>query len=137
MLVVALSGVTCGGKTTLASRLMTELACSVLHQDLYFLDADDPRHEFIPSLGHNNWELLTSMDMPKMLEDTQAMVVRGGKEVLLVEGHSVLNYPPIAQMCHLKFYLTLERCECKRRREGRVYDPADVPGYFDQVLLPV
>ena len=34
-------------------------------------------------------------------------------------------------------FVTLEEDECRRRRDQRTdYDPADLPGYFDQIVWP-
>lgn len=69
-LVIGISGVTCGGKTTLAAGLDKILPNSkVISQDDYFLEADDPRHTWIPELNHINFELLTSLDMAQMHAD--------------------------------------------------------------------
>lgn len=69
-LVIGICGVTCGGKTTLATELNNILPNSkVISQDDYFLDVDDPRQTRIPELDHINFELLTSLDMEKMHND--------------------------------------------------------------------
>lgn len=36
----------------------------------------------------------------------------------------------------LKYYFTLTKEECLKRREVRVYDPPDVPGYFELCAWP-
>lgn len=69
-LVIGICGVTCGGKTTLATQLNNVLPNStVISQDDYFLDVNDPRQTVIPELNHINFELLTSLDMAKMHSD--------------------------------------------------------------------
>lgn len=84
-LVIGISGVTCGGKSTLAtalynyfinnknrpifnSNIIVEEA-ALISQDNYFLPKDDTRHQLIKNLNHINWEILTSLDMEKMIND--------------------------------------------------------------------
>lgn len=69
-LVIGICGVTCGGKTTLATELNNILPNSkVISQDDYYLDENDPRQTRIPELNHVNYELLTSLDMERMHSD--------------------------------------------------------------------
>lgn len=69
-LVIGICGVTCGGKTTLATELNNILPNSkVITQDDYYLDENDPRQIRIPELNHVNFELLTSLDMERMHRD--------------------------------------------------------------------
>ncbi|KAH8259620.1 nicotinamide riboside kinase 1 [Drosophila bipectinata] len=84
-LVIGISGVTCGGKTTLAHSLhdyfkglsgaplwnspYTIGEVQLLSQDDYFLPVDDKRHQRNEALNAINFELITSLDMPKMLND--------------------------------------------------------------------
>lgn len=56
--------------------------------------------------------------------------------LLIIEGFSIFNYKPIEMLCDLKFYLTLDKETCYKRRIERVYDPPDVPGYFNKVVWP-
>ena len=84
-LVIGISGVTCGGKTTLAQKLReyfinqrnvqlwnTPYVISeiqLISQDDYFLPVDDLRHKWVKQLNVINFELLTSLDMKQMLSD--------------------------------------------------------------------
>lgn len=61
------AGVTCGGKTTLARQLLGALApAALLQQDHYFLPDDSPRHVRVPGLEHNNYDVLSALDMDAM-----------------------------------------------------------------------
>jgi nicotinamide/nicotinate riboside kinase len=67
ILIIGISGVTCGGKTTLAYKLNKMFPTSkLISQDDYFLDVDDPRHTWITELNHINFDILSSLDMEKM-----------------------------------------------------------------------
>ncbi|XP_018563275.1 nicotinamide riboside kinase 1 [Anoplophora glabripennis] len=71
LLIIGISGVTCGGKTTTATKLKDLLPnTTVVSQDDYFiLDLEDPRHIWIPELNHINFDVITSLDMEKMYKD--------------------------------------------------------------------
>ncbi|KAK2587689.1 hypothetical protein KPH14_003806 [Odynerus spinipes] len=146
LLIIGISGVTCSGKSTLAKELHKKLSGSViLHQDNYFLPPNDPRHIKIPELNHNNWEILSSVDMHKMYLDILKIIEsqpaenkskKKSKQVLILEGFLLFGYKPISDLCDLKYFLTLTKEECWERRKIRTYDPPDVPGYFDKVVWP-
>lgn len=69
-LVIGISGVTCGGKTTLSMELNKLLPqCQVISQDDYFLPVDDPRHTWIPELNHINFDIVSSLDIDKLYHD--------------------------------------------------------------------
>lgn len=119
-IVIGVSGVTCGGKTTLANRLRDALSPAyIFHQDKYFYPDDSPLHRRCRGLDHNNYDTLSSLDMGAMQRDLLAALEgdstyharnhRGegtfrveGKKFLVVEGFTVLNYPPIVELCDLR-----------------------------------
>lgn len=84
-LTIGVSGVTCGGKTTMAESLYNFLSkptnSNVLHKDIqidqvklinqdkYYLKENHPQHTLIEELNHINWEILSSLDMEQMCED--------------------------------------------------------------------
>ncbi|XP_055845380.1 nicotinamide riboside kinase 1 [Episyrphus balteatus] len=84
-LVIGISGITCGGKTSLAlslrdffinrrtSRLWNSKYVisdvQLISQDDYFLPVDDLRHKWVEKLNAINFEVLTSLDMKQMLSD--------------------------------------------------------------------
>ncbi|CAH0546402.1 unnamed protein product [Brassicogethes aeneus] len=170
VLIIGICGVTCGGKTTIANKLNNILPSSkILCQDDYFLDVSDPRHKWIESLDHINFDILTSLDMEKMHSDilkfigNKTIITPGEKnhqknfklsldnnlnkaviekicndniEVLIIEGFCVFNYKPMRDLFSLKYYFTLSKEECFKRRTLRVYDPPDCPGYFEICAWP-
>jgi nicotinamide/nicotinate riboside kinase len=94
-LIVGISGITCGGKTTLASTLKNyfqerrgqEIKAGVeinrvecINQDNYFRPIDDPNHQKIEKLNHLNWEIIESINTDRMADDI--MKVLGKKFVL-------------------------------------------------------
>lgn len=57
-------------------------------------------------------------------------------QLLIIEGFSIFNFPPVDELCHLKYYLVLDKDTCRLRRDQRTYDPPDVPRYFEQIVWP-
>lgn len=142
-LVVGISGVTGSGKTTLATSLNTAIDNSiVLNQDDYFLDKKDKRHTLISELNHVNYDIISSIDMEKMYNDIMKIIKSNNDEddiksrVLILDGFLLFDYQKITDICDLKYFLILDKDECIKRREQRVYDPPDVPGYFDIAVWP-
>ncbi|XP_063979873.1 nicotinamide riboside kinase 1 [Diachasmimorpha longicaudata] len=143
-MVIGIGGATCSGKTTLATRLHEKLKNSILmNQDTYFRPKDDPRHVHIPELNHHNWDILDSLDIEKMHSDILEILSsqedddnRGEIRLLIMDGFLLFNYKPIYDLCDLRYFLDLSRELCEQRRSRRVYDPPDVPGYFEAVVWP-
>ncbi|KAF2904634.1 hypothetical protein ILUMI_01540 [Ignelater luminosus] len=174
-LIIGVSGVTCGGKTTLSTELNKMIPSSIMiSQDDYFLDVDDSRHTWIPELNHINFDITSSLDMDKMYNDIMNLIktkenVYMNKDVcdtktnslsteltnvteltkllckkvqevnvriLILEGFCIFNHSPVADLCCLKYYFTLTRDECYKRRIKRVYEPPDCPGYFEKCVWP-
>lgn len=119
-LIIGISGVTCGGKTTLANQLKNILTpVYVFHQDKYFYPDDSPKHVKCEGLDHNNYDILSSLDMEAMFDDVMS-TIRGedrahsksvekegrlemvGKKFMVIEGFTVLNYKPIMDICDLR-----------------------------------
>lgn len=89
LIVIGVSGITGGGKTTLASTLYQFLSDQqnaqtfdgfhinkviLIHQDKYFYARDSPHHEWIPEINFINREQLSAMDMNKFADDVRDTV---------------------------------------------------------------
>jgi len=70
------------------------------------------------------------------IESVQAIRNLWDTPVLLLDGFTLFAHRDIAELCHLKYFYTLDKEECKRRRNIRTYVPADPPGYFDACIWP-
>lgn len=141
--VVGISGATCSGKSTLAEKIHANFPMSIMvHQDDYFLSPDDPRHVKIEELNHINWELITGLDMQKMHSDVKKILQSPGKNatdskrLLILDGFLLFKHKTITDLCDYKFFLTLTKEQCWERRKNRIYEPPDVPGYFDKIVWP-
>lgn len=99
-LVIGISGVTCGGKTTLANRLFNYLKemqgqeiktglevnrVEVIKQDDYFRQVEDPNHQKIEQLNHINWDIIESIDTDRMTSDIMKLL---GKKFTLYNTRS-------------------------------------------------
>jgi len=74
-LVVGISGVSCGGKTTISKLLNLAFPwATVLHQDKYFHPNEAKYHVYMEDLKHYNWELKSALDFPKMERDLARML---------------------------------------------------------------
>jgi len=141
--VIGISGATCSGKSTLADKIRDNFPTSVIvRQDDYFLPLDDLHHVKIQELNHINWELITSLDMQKMYSDIQEILRSPGKNttdskmLLILDGFLLFKHKAITDLCDRKYFLTLTKEQCWERRKNRIYEPSDVPGYFDKIVWP-
>lgn len=120
-IIIGVSGVTCGGKTTLANRLKDTLTpVHIFHQDKYFYPDDSPKHVKCDGLAHNNYDILSSLDMDKMYKDVletlsgedashqsnkerkAGQIEAKNKKFLIIEGFTVLNFKPLLELCDLR-----------------------------------
>uniref|UniRef100_A0A2L2YLT5 Nicotinamide riboside kinase 1 n=1 Tax=Parasteatoda tepidariorum TaxID=114398 RepID=A0A2L2YLT5_PARTP len=138
---VGISGCTNGGKSTLANSLLSFFPGSVVvNQDTFFRSDDSPEHVVIPELNHKNWERLESVNwepMIEQLEEILASPIPSAHSLLIVEGHIIFNHPKLRGIFNKKYFLTLNKDECLKRRVTRVYDPPDIPGYFELCVWPM
>uniref|UniRef100_A0A1B6DB34 Phosphoribulokinase/uridine kinase domain-containing protein n=1 Tax=Clastoptera arizonana TaxID=38151 RepID=A0A1B6DB34_9HEMI len=136
--VIAVSGVTCGGKSSLVKAMKDKFPHAiVIHQDDYFFLESDPRHTKVVSLNCLNWEIMSSIDMDKLRKDVEDILKRScNSKMLILDGFLVLNDEYLSKICKKKLYFILSEEECRKRRVARVYIPPDVPGYFDKIVWP-
>lgn len=146
--VIGISGVTNGGKTTLAKRLQKHLPnCSTISQDDFF----KPQSEIeTDENGFLQYDVLEALYMEKMMSTISCSMKsprhspvstdrRNAEEVpiLIIEGFLLFNYKPLETILNRRYFLTIPYEECKRRRSTRVYEPPDTEGYFDGHVWPM
>lgn len=91
-LIIGISGVSCCGKSTLATSLIEHFSSSatkeamlnkhnvqidktaIIKQDDYFYPIDSPNHIWVKDLNHINREHLGALNMSKMCEDLKSLV---------------------------------------------------------------
>jgi nicotinamide/nicotinate riboside kinase len=111
--VVALGGLTNGGKSTIAKLLQDYFPLSkIKRQDDYFKQDTKDEMEYISELGHYNWDIMSTIDMNKFeSEFNQNLTVLRelrSKSLLFLEAFLVLNYKPLRPLMDLKYFLELE-----------------------------
>lgn len=75
--VIGLSGVTNSGKTSLSRGLAGRYrGTREICQDHYFLPVSSPKHVLVEEVNHFNWELMSALDMDKMVADVHAIIDR-------------------------------------------------------------
>lgn len=144
VLICGISGISSGGKTTLATMLYdflsqpsnTEILDSykihkvhLLHQDKYFYPRNSPNHTWIPEINYINREILSAMDMNRFVNDFQTLVNElesfdatapgNALNILIVEGFLIFNEPAINRLCDIRFHLYLSYEESFKRRLTR------------------
>lgn len=161
-LIVGISGVSGGGKSTLATKLFDFLSnqknvnyfdgyeikrVELIHQDKYFHRRDSPKHTWIKEINFINRELLSAIDMQQMWEDTQELLHINDKqidnnslEIFIIEGFLIYNDDRFNDLCQLRFHLTLTPEECMQRRMLRQHlwkhvNPQPVK-YFNEYVWP-
>lgn len=145
VLTVGLSGVTCGGKSSITSLLKTVFpsATFICQDDFYYADVESlPR---VPDeTSRPNWDSLDSLDMVSMtrkVQETLDTLTKGSQpssqSLIIIDGFLIFNYLPLAELCDLKYFITLPFEECRARRQKRSYDQPDPPGYFTDVAWPM
>ncbi|XP_020864170.1 nicotinamide riboside kinase 1 isoform X1 [Phascolarctos cinereus] len=146
--VVGISGVTNGGKTTLAKKLQKQLPnCSVISQDDYFKPESEIK---IDENGFLQYDELEALNMETLMSAVYSQMknprnslesddLESAEEVpiLIIEGFLLYTYKPLDSVWNRRYFLTIPYEECKRRRSTRVYEPPDPPGYFDGHVWPM
>jgi len=137
VLTVGISGVTCGGKSSMANLLKAAFpsASFICQDDFYYSDPNAlPKAKGEGCSGFANWDSILSLDMVSMMKKVQTTLreleEKPNPSLLIIDGFLIFNYPPLAELCDLKYFLTLPYEECLKRRLKRTYDPPDPPGYF-------
>lgn len=165
-LLIGISGITNGGKSTLANALYDYLSdrsnvnclwegvrigcVKVLHQDDYFYPANYANHEWNERVHHVNFERIDAVNMAKMHSDLRAAIGKRFKlhtksestspnviNIMLIDGLTIFNDSTINRMCQVKFYLHIPYEKCYERRLQRTYSTPDMPGYFEVCVWPM
>jgi nicotinamide/nicotinate riboside kinase len=75
--VIGVSGVTCGGKTTMSKLIQRSFPwqSKIIHQDQYFFPDEYEGHIRLPEVeNHVNYEAMEALDMKKMHEDVLTLL---------------------------------------------------------------
>ncbi|XP_018336019.1 nicotinamide riboside kinase 1 [Agrilus planipennis] len=78
----------------------------------------------------------TTLSSKHIVETIREKLTSNNISILIIEGFCIFNYRPVADLCDLKYYISLTKDECYSRRMKRSYIPPDVPGYFEKYVWP-
>ncbi|XP_050421481.1 nicotinamide riboside kinase 1 [Adelges cooleyi] len=133
-LVVVVAGVTCGGKSTIASKLMKMLDnVNVLHQDEFYYPESSKHLEFIPELNYHDYDRISAYDMDRMIT---AIESNSRSNILVLDGILLLDDVRIINCADLKFFFVMDKESCWSRRKIRTYLPPEPDGYFEKYAWP-
>lgn len=144
-LIIGISGATNSGKSTITQKLVQYFnGSSSFCQDDYFLEVDSDKLEPVPQLNCANWDVLSALDTAKMTTEIQKWLEKVSSSdatsnqirLLFVDGFLIFNYKPLSELFDMKYFLTVSKDICEKRRSQRVYNPPDCPGYFEFVAWP-
>lgn len=165
-LIIGISGVTCGGKTTLSQTLHKYLSdqknrhclsdrvrigiVKIMNQDDYFYPANYPQHEWIEHLNHVNYDVINAINMTKMCNDLHTELDKRFifyskntnmdltiLNIMIIDGFLIFNHSIMNRLCQLKFHIHLPYEKCYERRLKRTYNPPDCLGYFELCVWPM
>jgi nicotinamide/nicotinate riboside kinase len=143
MTAIGVAGVTCGGKTTLAQRLVNMIraekksAVTISQDDFFLSKMEVPRiwNKDDPSVLFYDYDNPKSLDDVKLAEAIDQALV--DYQFVIVDGNMLTEFPHIVEKLAKIIFVTLDKHGCLKRRVHRIdYDPPDVPGYFDQIVWP-
>ncbi|TKR92791.1 hypothetical protein L596_007370 [Steinernema carpocapsae] len=141
---IGVAGCTNGGKTTL-SRILKEMMTSngekrvtVVSQDDFFRPLEDV---LTVQKAAEPLEFFYDYDSPQSIDDVQFLAAiekaKSGFDYVIVEGNMISEFPEVFGMLDRVLFISLSREVCRMRREKRTdYVPADMPGYFEQIVWP-
>lgn len=154
-LIVGISGVTCSGKSSLATSLLSFLSnplqdsaehrihqVRLIRQDDYFYKRDSPHHTWIPEMNYINREIMSALDMQRMISDIEACIyglcqpIDGTINILLIEGFLIFNHPKVLSLCNVRIEVQITQAVCRERRKLRTYNPPNPIGYFESFIWP-
>jgi nicotinamide/nicotinate riboside kinase len=138
---VGLSGVSCGGKTTVArglSNWLGEKFGSLIMQDDYYRPASELPINTITNFPE--FDEPESVRMDNIVRDIKKW--KDGKvegeepQVLVVEGTMIFTCLEIAELCDLRYLIHIDYETAKYRRSLRNYPIPDPPGIVAKNIWP-
>ncbi|CAK9300825.1 unnamed protein product [Gordionus sp. m RMFG-2023] len=153
LLIVGISGVTNGGKSTLALKLK-ELwtISSIIHIDELTKPMNKLKYDSI--LDYHNWDEVETYDWERIKKEvtiSSQNLLNSSRQlacllnfynlhehhpILFIEGILLFN-SPIDEIFDIRIFFTLDKEECWKRRKERVYEPPEPPGYFEKYCWPL
>lgn len=138
-IVVGISGVSCGGKTTVANAVSKWLGSygTIIHQDDYYLPP-----EMLPINEYNfpEFDEPEAIEMDNLCQDIkkwqESKSENGETEVLIVEGTMIFTNREVCKLCDLRYIIHADINTVQFRRSQRNYKIADPPGIIPNYIWP-
>uniref|UniRef100_A0AC35EUF6 Molybdopterin synthase catalytic subunit n=1 Tax=Panagrolaimus sp. PS1159 TaxID=55785 RepID=A0AC35EUF6_9BILA len=140
--IFGISGCTNAGKTTISNQLVQRLKEKhfiVAHvcQDDFFkspenvqqIQSKDLPTEFF--YHYDEPDAVNSVEMANFIEN-----LAKENDIIIVEGNMLCELKNVESLLDEIVFFTMTKEECEKRRSTRSYDPADKPGYFEQIVWP-
>ena len=138
MVIIGISGVTNGGKSTLSKLLLNHYKNSAyLCQDTFFHSKDGGKLEYKPALNAYNYDCFECVDSEKFLNVLDKTINHEpAYDVVFVDGFLLFKYESLIEKLDLKYFFTLTKEECFRRRSSRNYKWVGTIEYFEELVWP-
>jgi nicotinamide/nicotinate riboside kinase len=132
---IGISGCTNGGKTTLSKRLQKEFPNSThLSQDDFYYPRDSKHYTYIPELESFNFDVISVINMEKFYQELKKLILSEKYEFIFLDGFLLYEDEKIYNLLDKKYFLSLDKEECIRRRASRNYKTIDTPNYFEKCV---
>jgi len=144
-IVVGVSGVSCGGKTTVASGLNNWLnkseqnATLIMQDDFYKPASELPINTFTNFLEFDEPESVRMDLIKQKIEewlDEPVELDQEDAQILIVEGTMIFTDPEICDLCDLRYLVHVDFEVAKYRRSLRNYPIPDPVGIMAQNIWP-
>lgn len=144
-IVVGVSGVSCGGKTTVATGLLawlnkSEQNATVVTQDDFYKPASElPMNTFTNFLEFDEPESVRMDLIKQKIEewlDEPVELDQEDAQILIVEGTMIFTDPSICDLCDLRYLVHVDFEVAKYRRSLRNYPIPDPVGIMAQNIWP-
>jgi len=137
MLLVGLSGVTNGGKSTLSRLLIEKFPRSAyICQDKYFYTRDSGKLEFKPEVHSHNWDCIGAIDWESFYKQLQEIQAKSyAYDFLFIDGFLLFKFHSLIKFDR-KYFFTLTMEECLQRRLKRNYKTVGSKEYFEVCVWP-
>ena len=138
MILVGISGITNGGKSTLSKMLMSHYKnAAYICQDTYFHAKDSGKLEHRPDLNAYNYDAFECVDSERFLGEVDSLISHEPSfDFIFVDGFLLFMYEFLLNKFDVKLFFTLTKEECFHRRVNRNYKWVGTVEYFEQLVWP-
>ncbi len=134
-MIIGITGVTNGGKSSLTKLLLKEYSNSVsICQDDFFFSTTSGRLKFIEELNSFDYDCLEAVDSERFKTSLDDLINKSANSIIFVDGFLLFYYKEIK--FDKKYFLTLTQQECLNKRLNRNYKTVGSIEYFQNRVWP-